>query len=501
MPPEIVISANERRIGSKERPFESAQELLSFLESSQPEKYVFRGQCMEYDTPLLPSAYRKYFRPVKFPVHFGSPFVGVTHLDVEIVEKQRKDISDYSKDLRQPEEAKTIRGDGITGWDVLLSPPQSFSEHINKVPYERAIECRAMGQICVPTLLSLFGQKLGMILAQQYGLTSALLDATTDPKVALFFATREFPFYWPVSHMNDLGVIYRWPRDAAMVGEDTLKPLERKDFESVSSSFRCFVEQSDGLETWQDDASMIMDDKVSVKLLHIVVSGEERTLDALAFPEGTFERSRLGRQHGAFLTPLRKLVELNAVDEQRYPKKVRLEAIGDLLKTHQGEAFYFQHSEEPLDLGAIDKFYLWPIQERSDLSPEKLASIDSSDTASAALGRVEFQDKYLELLLLLLSPWSPVQLLLWSMKFGMPQLIALPPRTLVHPGFAIHPKEARTIARRLLNKSANQGHDEYGTLTNGPITFPTGILIPSDLEREFYMSLAESTREILQIDT
>ncbi len=367
-----------------------------------------------------------------------------------------------------------------------------------------------------------------MILAQQYGLTSALLDATTDPKVALFFATREFPFYWPVSHMNDLGVIYRWPRDAAMVGEDILKPLERKDFESVSSSFRCFVEQSDGLETWQDDASMIMDDKVSVKFLHIVVSGKERTFDALAFPKGAFERSRLGRQHGAFLTPLRKLVESNAVDgqryrkkllheaiedllktelrklmepnavdEQRYPKKVRHEAIGDLLKTHQGEAFYFQHSEEPLDLGSIDKFYLWPIQERSDLSPEKLVSIDSSDTASAALGRVEFQDKYLELLLLLLSPWSPVQPLLWSMKFGMPLLIAVPPRTLVHPGFAIHPKEARTIARRLLNKSANPGHDEYGTLRNGPITFPTGILISSDLEREFFMSLAESTREIL----
>lgn len=492
IPPEIAISANERHIGSKERPFESPQELLSFLESAQPEKYVFRGQCMEYDDkPLLPSAYRKYFRPVKFPAHLGSPPpAGVTHLDVEIVKKQSKEISDYNKGLRQTGEAKIIRGDGITGWDVLSSPPQSFSEHIIKVPYERAVECQAAGQICVFTLRSLFGQKLGMILAQQYGLTSILLDATTDPKVALFFATRESRFYWPVSHMNDLGVIYRWPRDAAMVGEDILKPLERKDFESVSSSFRCFIEQSDGLETWQDDASMIMEDKVSVKLLHIVVSGEERAFAALAFPEGSFEQSRLGRQHGAFVAPFLEPMELNPVDEQSYPKKIRLEAIWDMLKTQQGEAFYFQHSEGPLDLGPVDKFYLWPIQERSDLSLEKLASIDSSDTASAALGRVEFQDKYLELLLLLLSPWSPVQLLLWSMRSGKLQLIASPLRTLVHPGFAIHPKEARTIARRLLNKSANQGRDEYGNLTQGPITFPMGILIPSDLEREFYMSLS-----------
>ncbi|GAH88626.1 unnamed protein product, partial [marine sediment metagenome] len=243
------------------------------------------------------------------------------------------------------------------------SPPQSFYESVIKTSYERAVECRALGEKCVDSLIYLFGRELGMILAQQYGLTSALLDATADPEVALFFATHEAPFYWFIGCSNDLGVIYRWPRKHAFVGEDVFKPLERKNFQSVGLSFKCFVEQSKGLETWQDDASWVITDKVSRKLIHINILSEERALDALSFPEGSFEQSRLGRQNGAFLEPILHPVGADAVNDQQYPQKLSLEVIGDLLKTHEGEAFYFQHSKDPLDLDPIDKFYLWPIQE------------------------------------------------------------------------------------------------------------------------------------------
>lgn len=496
--PRIAIRTAKPCLGSKERPFEWPQECISFLESDHPEKYVFRGQRREYDQPLLPSGYRRYFRPLDLSAYGGPPLVGVTHFHVEIEEQRKKEIEEYNRTLERKGEGEIIRGDGVTGWDVLVSPPQSFYKHLIKVPYERAVENQAMGEMCVSTLIYIFGRELGMILAQQYGLTSALLDATTDPEVALFFATHKPPYYWPVGLSNDLGVIYRWPRGRAIVGEDILKPLERKDFQSVGASFKRFVEQSKGLETWPDDAVWMMDDKVGLKLLHIVIRGKERALAALAFSEGNFKRSRMGRQCGAFLEPWLQPLELGPMDGQQYPQKLSLEAIGDLLKTHQGKAFYFKHSEELLDLGPIDKFYLWPIQEYPDFSPKKLSS---SKTAPVALRRVDLQDKYFELLLLLLSPWSPVLLLLWSMENGKPRLVATPARTvtrtLIHPGFAIHPEEARTIAQRLLDKSSNQQRNRYGIRGQGPISFPISMLVEDHLKEEFYRALAESTREIL----
>jgi hypothetical protein len=500
--PKIAIQTAQPRLGSKERPFELPQECISFLESDHPEKYVFRGQRREYDLPLLPSGYRRYFRPAEFPPTYdGPPIAGISYLDVEISEDREEEILKFiSKMDMDNKYSGIIRGDGITGWDVLESPPQDFFRQFSKLSYKNAVECQALGDMCVYMLIDLFGQKLGLILAQQYGLSSALLDATTDPEVALFFAAHKPPYYWPVGLSDELGVIYRWPRESAIIGEEILKPMEGNAFQSVGASFKNYVTESKGLFTYRDDGVWKFDEKNSAKLLPIVIRGEERYFPALVFSEGDFKRSRMGRQHGAFLNPFIQPVpfELPGENGPNYPQKMVFDLIGDLLKTHQGEAFYFQHSAKPLDLGPIDKFYLWPIQEHPDFSVEKLKN---SDTVHIAQNTISFQDKYLELLFLLLSPWSPILLLLISNKgYGKLKSKYIVARVNVHPGFAIHPKEAPTIARRLLNKDISQQRDEHGICGQGPISFPISMFVEEHLEEDFYKALAESTREILRLD-
>ena len=58
-------------------------------------------------------------------------------------------------------------------------------------------------------LMENFGKSLGNVLAQQYGINSECLDITSDPNVAAFFATHQYPHYLNAVESDNLGVIYR----------------------------------------------------------------------------------------------------------------------------------------------------------------------------------------------------------------------------------------------------------------------------------------------------
>jgi len=479
----VMTRSGPVRFGSRERPFESPQALLSFLESSHPELFVFRGQVQAYDGQLLPSALRGRVKPITVsgegpPLSLGS----VTLSGKEIGQARWEEVLVHSESLGHGVMSRST-GDGLTGWDV---PEAAYRNALSlETPYETAKANKGAADTCVAALIMLFGDSLAMILSQQYGLTSTYLDVTTKPKVALFFATHASPYYGPVGQKEHLGVVYRWAREGALVAEDHLTPLEGPGFQGVRQTFRRFVNESPGLEALPDDTTLLFDDgKVRTKLMAIRVHGPEKSPTSLVFPTGTFELSRIGRQGGAFLKPRSS----NIVDGQVL--------LGDLMKMHHCEAFYFRHTKELPHLGRIDKFYLWPAHEPSAFPLQFTAN----QTTAISFENLVLQDLYLELLLGLFSPWSPVQLALchpigneWSGYF-------YPLRTVVDPGFAIHPRDAGTIARRLLEPRAGgtvvekQSRDAYGNLLVGSISPPVLIFIPSSGKDEFYRSLIASVR-------
>jgi hypothetical protein len=49
------------------REFANESELLNFLRNDEPERYVFRGQTRQYESPMIPSGFREHF------VEFNGP--------------------------------------------------------------------------------------------------------------------------------------------------------------------------------------------------------------------------------------------------------------------------------------------------------------------------------------------------------------------------------------------------------------------------------------------
>jgi hypothetical protein len=64
-------------------------------------------------------------------------------------------------------------------------------------------------------LMNVWGQAVGQLLCQQYGISSDGFDFTSSPETAAFFATRKYPSYQPYtpSSADELGIIYRFRTD------------------------------------------------------------------------------------------------------------------------------------------------------------------------------------------------------------------------------------------------------------------------------------------------
>lgn len=129
-------------------------DLLATL-SNDNHEYVYRGQTREYPS-LIPSAFRSVAEPVAddagaYSIHRSRVIAGRTR--------------------RQDEQAK-LRAFWVNH----------------------------------------FGLSLGNLLAQQYLVQSEVIDITTDPKVAAFFATRRGPGCRHLHSASEPGVIVRWKR-------------------------------------------------------------------------------------------------------------------------------------------------------------------------------------------------------------------------------------------------------------------------------------------------
>lgn len=518
--------------GSESNPFESAQALLSYLEDSEPEKYIFRGQVQKYEGPLLPTGYRKWFRP------FGGPdnqYAGVTYTYGERREIANKIVREVIPDTQSPPDTTM---DVIDLKSALSLLNNAFN--MNMLDYLPTPELDEAGRTLwlsqgrsLVVLSAIVGPQLGLMLGQQYGLTSTLLDVTTNPKVAMFFATHKYPYYHPIKSSDELGVIYRWPKKYGIIAADHFAALESGDYQSLGKSIQRFFKKSKSIQLGFKQRKSSLDigkeDNFGNIVIHgsnlpqrcfpIIVTGEKRSLESLLFPKGAFANSRMGRQGAAFLYPKTKEVfDLSPSRNERSIKTVgdQCTLIADLIKTCGGEVFYFKHTGDIPDLGLIDKFYLWPLQEHPVI-------VRKSEKVRYVPEKCPFQDKFMELLLRLLSPHSPFMLVVFiemdqTEDFAMGPVLTIggkkyvfrsPGGIHIKPGFTIHPDEAESISFRLLKEhglcekkdiySENLScRDHFENLINGPISFPIDAFIRQEDRKDFYTNFNMSISRFLK---
>lgn len=484
--------------GTTSKPYPSAEELYKFLLWDNPERYVFRGQTKEYPGPILASGIRDFFQPA-YGHKAHSNWAGVIFRDdAEKLKRQRVADMIPRVDPQKPSPSDK------TAWTIPESEYQAgFRRFFNQafVPFHRALGAllRGGGNL---GLEALFGPDLSFLLSQQYGLTSLGLDASTDPRIALFFATHEYPYYDPVCPSGNIGVVYRWPRGNAVVAKDVLLPLEHDSFVDTTTSFQKFLESSPNL--WMDpsDLGCLREGNNEYQyLINVQCKGWKSDLSRLLFPRGAYEQSRMGRQKTALLRPHYKTIPM-LLDV----------LVGDLLTTHIGEAFYFHHTGDLSFLKGLNKFTLWP----SLRAPKIQIFRSGRRNERISVKHIQFRDIYLEFMLRFCCGCSP--LIINTLRFvpkGYPGAIPLPLRLGEKPlsllplgctqgvidlGFRIHPHEARMLVNMLIeNGSDTQLSDVSSDIeaSNPAFTVPFARYVDHDKLRDYEHELHKAFEDIL----
>lgn len=299
-----------RRMGTEERPFPNPHAVFNFLAGDNPQAFVFRGQVQAYEGPILPSHYRDHFCPFPAPETRGG-WAGMTLR----YEKRKAQMESRKHALGEPRNTGVGELEERSAWDLSDSDFQSgFEVFFSKARTSRQTDLhRVLREQTVPGLSFLLGNSLGILLAQQYGFASEALDVTTDPAIAIFFATNCAPFYTSVENSSELGVCYRWPRCKAMVAEELTEPLEQDSFTGCVSMFRNYISENNCLHLGPSDRTEMSDGRIR-RYQFVKSTGLDRELSLLVFPRGAFADSRMGRQKAALLWPVTETVRAAMLD-------------------------------------------------------------------------------------------------------------------------------------------------------------------------------------------
>ena len=153
-----------RDMFTRESPARSILELLEAFNEDGTEGFLFRGQTRDFPF-MAPSAFRQY-----------------------------------------------VTGGSTDGSRILLTPrprpdPLSLARSTARV----SVHERLVGH---------FGRAIGNVVAQQYGLSSDIIDVTSDLRVAAFFGTRTYPRYEHLGTAGEPGVVYRFKHRAGPYSRD-----------------------------------------------------------------------------------------------------------------------------------------------------------------------------------------------------------------------------------------------------------------------------------------
>ena len=243
-----------------------------------------------------------------------------------------------------------------------------------------------------------YGYVLGMTLAQQYGFTSELLDFTSQPAVAIFFATHADPYYLFAPAVNivasthsDIGVVYRLPSNE---GEIVHERIDSFDYYTCPPQ----VHMSDVCRRFEDRSSPemlaqlqdVLDEETMAMMLNgsVALGAPSALLDAtgsrtpatgvlesidqflrlyyegggiryyrlLDLPQGAFAGSRMGRQAAVAVI----VGELRRTTHHPDGDYATFQAVEDVSTREGFERFYFRHTDEAPHLSPICREYLWP---------------------------------------------------------------------------------------------------------------------------------------------
>ncbi|MCU1265714.1 MAG: hypothetical protein JWM21_2032 [Acidobacteria bacterium] len=269
-------------------------------------------------------------------------------------------------------------GDAIIGID-----PNQFHGSLSE---RDRIRFRLLGE-----MMETYGPSVGNIIAQQYGLSSEALDVTGDPKIAAFFATRQYPEYqsFEGNASNSQGVIYRFPLVEILPDLETLDTLYRLACKRIDPFgdvwFVGFQKRAVLTDKILKDVNKIFEERGGT------IRAEVRTRP-LVVDHGFYEReiraswrkrlmdevppltdTRLLRQRGGSIRTISRwassvAVELDAVKHPNLgfvfspPFAIGEELIGveNINRYPKLEIFPFTHSAYEVDLSPD---YLWPGEE------------------------------------------------------------------------------------------------------------------------------------------
>jgi hypothetical protein len=199
----------------------------------------------------------------------------------------------------------------------------------------------------------IFGYFMGSVLAQQYGVNSAFLDATTSLDVAFFFATHGPRDDYVAGQTDGLGVIYRFPYE--------YKPIsvaQPDDFCSLPPAIDAVRVLEQSAEEDTEPRIMMEGFQRHCKAVYEETTNGRRKW---SFPIGCIKTTRVWRQAAVVLVP----------DELRRDLPGKQEAVGGIvppafqyiedLGFRRGvEAFYFRQDGTSAPVSSLTREHLWP---------------------------------------------------------------------------------------------------------------------------------------------
>lgn len=399
-------------------PASDIRELIDYLSRTDDGSYVYRGQTRAYSGPLLPSAFRGVLghEPVVEGDHplkghrilgIGQRFLGNYILDMEeyhqrvyeaifhgtprgrLQPEKRRDADAYrdshftrvgdkwvetirANPLDLVVEASWLTGEFNTlatskGYEAAVraiierySPPAaSIPKAIQQVA--DYVNDRHRRRFSTDILVGAFSYVLGSTISQQYGFSSAFLDATTSIEIAAFFATHEAPQYGLVraDGRRKVGVIYRIPRGASRCSavdatSDAYGSQGTIVLPEILRDFEADVTQAESLRSLRTCFEA-----------RYLPGYWERRYDFLKFPLGSVSSSRIGHQQAAVVIPdqIEVLLEnayiTSSMGVIEHPNNRIQMSIEDLNSRKGMKCYYFLHTNtDPCP--RITPSYLWP---------------------------------------------------------------------------------------------------------------------------------------------
>ena len=373
-----------------ERAAENIDVLYSFLKNKdQHGNYVYRGQTKEYPKPLLPSAFRdildsKYgieYKDTSFTKYkefnlrgCGSYFVGEYNKCFKSYSNPIKHLEIAGRPKNELELAYKIYDNILNDTDILVAQQNSQSyvqwrDAIQRVLSNDDFEIFLSNQDQWMVLINnyhkrlyrtgsffqLFGYALGTTFAQQYGLSSEVLDATKSIDVACFFATHNSQDFQTLQS-DGIGIIYRFPYEPSDIVSSHLSEYNYYNMPSI-------VDLQDIMYRFEKPG---LNKEDSIKCFEYyfgaVFTKAFNDLDLLFLPEGFFETTRVSKQKAVIIFPDEIREDLPdrepGIDGIVYPKYRYIE---NLSTRKDVEEFYFRHNGTiPAEAKYLRREYLWP---------------------------------------------------------------------------------------------------------------------------------------------